>query len=278
MRAFLFDKYNIYYRGYIYMSAASDAREKLIADNITALRIPGLQATRPAADVRYADVRINFKGRSGSKESWLEVKMNHTDNLGNVRVFWDGQKWGTSVRDGITPLKKFMIDLLNTGQGKPQADKFLNDLAAFVSPKSKKLNKNQIKVPTTKGGLAEAGAISRAEMSKFIQLRSGQYFINVPNVNLGELVIKHYNEGKAAPVSYLQAADDFYLMGNLDELGLKRINSDIPVVKGKGNFKMRIGMRTEYYELQPEIKILDMGSSAYSLLSSSKKNPFEGLK
>lgn len=260
------------------MSAASDAREKLIADNITALRIPGLVASRPPADVRYADVKINFTNRSGSKEAWLEVKMNHTDNLGNVRVFWDGKKWGTSTRDGITPLKQFMVDLLNKGQGKQQADRFLADLAAFVSPKTKKLTKTDIKVPTTKGGLAEAGAISREEMAKFVQRRGGQYFINVPNVNLGELVIKHYNEGKAAPVSYLQAADDFYLMGNLDELGIKRIHSGIPVVKGIGNFKMRIGMRTEYYELQPEIKILDMGNSAYSLFSKNKKNPFEGLK
>lgn len=259
------------------MSAASDAREKLIADNITALRIPGLVASRPPADVRYADVKINFTGRSGTKESWLEVKMNHTDNLGNVRVFWDGKKWGTSTRDGITPLKQFMIDLLNKGQGKQQADRFLADLAAFVSPKTKKLTKNDIKVPTTIGGLAEEGAISREEMARFIQRRGGQYFINVPNVNLGELVIKHYNEGKAAPVSYLQAADDFYLMGNLDELGLKRIHS-IPIVKGTGNFKMRIGMRTKYYELQPEIKILDMGDSPYSLFSKNKKNPFEGLK
>jgi hypothetical protein len=238
------------------MSAASDAREKLIADNISALRIPGLVASRPPADVRYADVKINFSGRTGAKESWLEVKMNHTDNLGNVRVFWDGKKWGTSVRDGMTPLKQFMVDL----------------------PKSKKLNKNDIKVPTTKGGLDEPGAISREEMTRFIQRRGGQYFINVPNVDLGELVIKHYNEGKAAPVSYLQAADDFYLMGNLDQLGLKRIHSNIPIVKGMGNFKMRIGMRTEYYELQPEIKILNMGHSLYSLLSSTKKNPFEGLK
>ena len=260
------------------MSAASDAREKLIADNISALRIPGLVASRPPADVRYADVKINFSGRTGAKESWLEVKMNHTDNLGNVRVFWDGKKWGTSVRDGMTPLKQFMVDLLNKGQGKQQADRFLNDLAAFVSPKSKKLNKNDIKVPTTKGGLDEPGAISREEMTRFIQRRGGQYFINVPNVDLGDLVIKHYNEGKAAPVSYLQAADDFYLMGNLDQLGLKRIHSNIPIVKGMGNFKMRIGMRTEYYELQPEIKILNMGHSLYSLLSSTKKNPFEGLK
>ncbi|NDG33540.1 hypothetical protein EB118_26230, partial [bacterium] len=255
------------------MSAASDAREKLIADNISALRIPGLVAIRPPADVRYADVKLNFTNRTVVKETWLEVKMNHTDNLGNVRVFWDGKKWGTSTRDGMTPLKQFMVDLLNKGKGKQQADKFLNDLAAFVSPKTKKLNKNNIKVPTVKGGLAEAGAISREEMAKFIQRRGGQYFINVPNVDLGELVIKHYNSGKAAPVSYLQAADDFYLLGDLDQLNLKKIHTDIPVVTGTGNFKMRIGMRTEYYELQPEIKILKMGHSAYSLLSASKKNP-----
>jgi len=252
------------------MSIASDAREKLIANNINALLIPGLVAVRPVASVKYADVKIDFN----NKTAWLEVKMNHTDNLGNVRVAWNGKEWVTSIKDGLTPLKKFMVDLLNTGLGRQQADSFLKDLAAHVSPKTKVFTKNDIKVPTTKTGLLEPGAISREDMKRFIQKRGTQYFINVSNIDLGKLVTDHYNQGKAAPVSYLQAADDFYLMGELDELNLKQMHSDIPIVKGRGNFKMRIGVRTEYYELQPEIKINDMGDSRYSLYSLNKKNPF----
>lgn len=257
------------------MSVASDAREQLVAAKINELNKKNLVAERPRADVSYADVRVTYTSKTGSrKEAWVEVKMNHTDNLGNVRVSWDGTKWVTSEKGGITPLKKFMTDLLNTGQGKSAADRFLNDLAKFIG----KNGKNDIVVPTTLGGLLLPNAVSHAQMQSFLKTKGTQYFIDVSGVNLGKLVTAHYNEGKSRPVSYMQAADDFYLLGDLDELNLKRIHPGIPKLKGVGSFKMRVGMRTKYYELQPEIKITNMGSSQYSLTGGSgKKNPFEGL-
>lgn len=258
------------------MSAASDAREKLVAAKINDLNMRNLVAERPRADVSYADVKVTYTPKSGPpKEAWIEVKMNHTDNLGNVRVSWNGNKWVTSEKGGITPLKKFMTDLLNTGEGKDAADKFLNDLAKFIG----KNNKNDIVVPTTLGGLLLPNAISHVQMQNFLKTKGTQYFINVSGVNLGKLVTDHYNEGKAKPVSYMQAADDFYLLGDLDELNLKRIHPTLPKLKGIGNFKMRVGMRSRYYELQPEIKITDMGDSRFSLTGGiGKKNPFVGLK
>jgi hypothetical protein len=238
------------------------------------MKIPGLNAERPKADVKYSDVKITFKkGKKAAKTAWVEVKMNHTDNLGNVRVAWNGSRWSASERGGITPLKAFMAHLLNTGKGKAQADKFLNDLAKFVGAK----NKNQIKVPTTDGGLKDPKAVSQAQMQAFLKTRPSQYFIDVDGVDLGKLVTQHYNEGKAEPVAYMQASDDFFMIGNLDSLGIKSKHTDIPHVKGKGMFRMRIGMRTKYYEVQPEIKIKTLGKSKYSLTNPSKKNPFEGL-
>ena len=258
------------------MSGASDARENLVAAKINDLNNQNLVAVRPRADVSYADVKVTYTPKTGrAKEAWVEVKMNHTDNLGNVRISWNGNKWGTSERGGITPLKKFMMDLLNSGKGKESADKFLNDLAKFVG----KNNKNDIVVPTTLGGLALPNAVTHMQMQNFLKTKGTQYFINVADINLGKLVTAHYNSGKSAPVSYMQAADDFYLLGDLDELNLKRIHPTIPKLEGEGNFKMRVGMRTKYYELQPEIKITDMGSSRFSLTGGNgRKNPFEGLK
>jgi len=258
------------------MSAASDARENLVAAKINDLNMRNLEAVRPRADVSYADVKVTYTPKNGPvKEAWVEVKMNHTDNLGNVRISWNGNKWVTSEKGGITPLKKFMMDLLNSGEGKESADKFLNDLAKYIG----KNNKNDIVVPTTMGGLALPNAVTQMQMQNFLKTKGTQYFINVSRVNLGKLVTAHYNEGKTAPVSYMQAADDFYLLGDLDELNLKRIHPTIPKLKGEGNFKMRVGMRTKYYELQPEIKITDMGSSRFSLTGGNgRKNPFEGLK
>jgi hypothetical protein len=67
------------------------------------------------------------------------------------------------------------------------------------------------------------------------------------------------------------------MIGSLDTLGIKNKHHDIPFVKGKGMFRMRIGFRTKFYEVQPEIKIKTMGKSNYSLIDPEKKNPFDGL-
>lgn len=256
------------------MSKASDDHEFAVRDKINQMKISGLKAERPKADVKYSDIKVTLtkKGKS-QKTAWVEVKMNHSDNLGNIRVAWDGNRWSASEKGGITPLKAFMAQLLNSGRGKTQADKFLNDLAKFVGAK----NKNQIKVPTTEGGLKDPKAVTHKQMAAFLKTRSSQYFVDVDNVDLGKLVTKHYNEGKAEPVAYMQAGNDFFLVGSLDDLSIKNKHSDIPFIKGKGMFRMRIGFRTKYYEVQPEIKIKTMGDSKYSLIDSKKKNPFEGL-
>jgi hypothetical protein len=256
------------------LSKASDAHELSVKDSINKMNISGLKAERPPGDVKYSDIKLTYKkGKNTSKTAWVEVKMNHTDNLGNIRVSWDGTKWAASEKGGVTPLKAFMSNLLNSGRGKSQADKFLNDLAKFVGAKSK----NKIKVPSTEGGLKDPAAVSPKQMQEFLKTRNSQYFIDVDNVDLGKLVTKHYNEGKAEPVAYMQAGNDFFMIGSLDTLGIKNKHHDIPFVKGKGMFRMRIGFRTKFYEVQPEIKIKTMGKSNYSLIDPEKKNPFDGL-
>ena len=60
-----------------------------------------------------------------------------------------------------------------------------------------------------------------------------------------------------------------------------KLPDDIPVLGvnklAYGTFKMRIGVRSQYYEVQPEIKIVDMGTSRYSVMPATKKqNPFAG--
>ena len=42
---------------------------------------------------------------------------------------------------------------------------------------------------------------------------------------------------------------------------------------------MRVSLRSEYYEIQPEVKITDMKESKYSAYSASQKlNPFTKKK
>ena len=72
------------------MSAASDKYEHDVAKNID--KIPGVKAVRPSVDTSYADVKVTYK----QVTSWVEVKMNHTDNLSNPRVFYANGRWQTT--------------------------------------------------------------------------------------------------------------------------------------------------------------------------------------
>ena len=86
------------------MSALSDKYERDVATNVN--KIPGVVATRPPGDTAYADVKITYKNVT----SWMEVKMNHTDNLSNPRVFYKDGRWSTTYD---TPAAKAAVALLS---------------------------------------------------------------------------------------------------------------------------------------------------------------------
>lgn len=238
------------------MSAISDKYEKDVAQNIDA--IPGVAAERPTRGVDYPDVNIKYKG----KESWLEVKMNHTDNLSNPRVFYSNGKWQTTYK---TPAAKTAVDILNSST---QTQRFINDIAKYAGIPVK-----DIKIPTTKGGLKEPGAVSLELMKKYFNQGSvNRYIANKENMDLGKVVTEHYTEGKAVEAYYMQAGDDFYRISEKDPF---KLGARVPILKGYGDFKVRISTRSEFYEVQAEIKITNMPDSRYSLKPNTKKlNPF----
>jgi hypothetical protein len=208
--------------------------------------------------VDYPDVKVTFKG----EQTWVEVKMNHTDNLSNPRVYYDDGKWHTTY---TTPAAKAAVKILNESL---QTKKFLKDLAAFTGIPLKSL-----KVPTTKGGLKEPGAVPLAIMKQYFDKPGiNRYIANKENVDLGKVVTEHYTLGKTAPAYYMQAGDDFYRISDKDPF---KLGDKIPLLKGRGDFKVRIGTRSEFYEVQAEIKITDMPDSNYSVKPGTKKlNPF----
>lgn len=238
------------------MSAASDKYEKDVADNVN--KIPSIKATRPPGDTAYADVKIT----KGTVTTWMEVKMNHTDNLSNPRVFYHSGKWQTTYK---TPVAKHAVDILNSS---PAAKKFIKDIAEFSGIPLK-----SIKIPTSKGGLKEEGAVPLDVMKRYFNRPSvNRYIANSPNMDLGKIVTEHYTLGKAEPAYYMQAGDDFYRISNKDPL---KLGSTIPLLAGQGDFKVRVSTRSEYYEVQAEIKIAKMPDSKYSVKpGTSKKNPF----
>jgi hypothetical protein len=248
------------------MSAASDKYEKDVADYLD--NFIGVSAVRPVASPKFPDVLVRYTVNKKMIPAWIEVKMNHTDNLGNTRVSYINGKWTAATP--LDPIKNFAIEYLTKSQ---ETQAFLKDIAKFAGiPDWKNMT-----IPSTKGALANSNAVPRAKMAEYFKTRN-QYILNVPNVNLGELVTRHYLEAKAKPAHYMQAGDDFYMIGTENPLGLP---NDIPVLgvnkPAYGTFKMRIGVRSQFYEVQPEIKIVDMGTSRYSVKpGTTKQNPFAG--
>lgn len=232
---------------------AADRYEREVADYINSLE--NVSATRPKVSTKYSDVIVEYR----SSKAWLEVKMNHTDNLGNTRVSYDGERWVAS-KDG--PINQFSLALLNASE---EANQFVEDLKRFCG-------KTFIKIPTTKGGLADPQAVPLSIMKSFFEERD-RYILRQENVDMGDLVTRHYLEGKMEPAHYMSAGDDLYMIGTENPLGLTR---DLPLISGYGTFKMRISTRSRFYEVQPEIKITELPESAYSVKPGTlKEHPFE---
>lgn len=243
------------------MSAASDLFESNIAKAINAVK--GMKATRPTADTALSDVLIE-KYNNKPAHTWVEVKMNHTDNLSNPRVFYANKKWQTTYK---TPTAKAAVDILNESA---EAKAFIRNIAKFSGiPVAK------IIIPTNKGMLSDPNAVPLEVMRKYFEQPGvNRYIANKQNSPLGELVTAHYTQGKKEPAYYMQAGDDFYLISKKNPLGL---NKKIPVLSGRGDFKVRVATRSEFYEVQAEIKIKDMPHSDYSIKPrTGKRNPFLG--
>jgi hypothetical protein len=238
------------------MSAKSDKYEKDVAKYID--KIIGVKAERPSVGVDYPDVKVKYQ----SKEVWLEVKMSHTDNLSNPRVFYHSGKWQTTYK---TPAAKYTVDILNESI---QTKKFLQNISKFSGIPLK-----QLKLPTTLSGLKEPGAVPLMVMKAYFEQPGvNRYIASKENYNLGKVVTEHYTVGKTQPALYMQAGDDFYLISSKNPLKLPK---NIPVLTGSGDFKVRVATRSQFYEIQAEIKIKDMPDSEYSLMpGTKKKNPF----
>lgn len=224
------------------------------------LRYYDIDAIRPKSGTQYSDVLIEMDG----KKSWLEIKMNHDDNLSNPRVFYDGNIWNTTYSTNVA---KVAIELLNSSS---ITKEFLKSIAKYSKIKNPK-------IPTTKLGLKDSRAVPLKVMKDYFdQPYVNRYILVVDNYDIGKLVTDHYLTGKAEPVYYIQAGDDFYRFGDSNPLNLPE---DIPKFKGTGSFKVRISTRSKFYEVQAEIKIDNIDSSPYSILvDDSKKNPFERFR
>ena len=246
------------------MSAASDKFERDIGKNLNEL-IQQIDrkgyAERPAASTEYADVEMEFR----DKRTWCEIKMNHTDNLSNPRVFYRDGEWQTAYK---TPVAKYAVDILNKSK---DTQRFIEDIAKFSG-----IPLSNLKIPTTKSGLHENGAVPLATMKRFFsKVGVNHYIAEEKNYDLGKIVTEHYTIGKKEPAHYMQAKDDFYMISDENPFGFR----GVPLLKGIGDFRVRIATRSLFYEVQAEIKIKHMANSKFSVAGKTKKkNPFDTIK
>lgn len=249
----------ISFKNFIKESPASNSHEIAVAKAINSFN--GVKATRPNSGTSFSDVKVTL---DSGESSWVEVKMNHTDNLTNARVFFDGKKWDTTS----TATSAFKtVELLNKSS---EAKKFIKSLSKFTGIKNPS-------VPSSKGGLTNLKNAVPADLMKkfFEQPGVTRYIMQEPNINLGRIVTDHFTKSKKEPAFYIQIGDDFYMISKENPLGLP---SDIPKLSGKGMFKVRISTVLSFYQVHQEVKITKLPKSKYSVLKgTTKKNPFENI-
>ena len=242
-------------------SKAADKFERDVAAELVRL---GLDASRPPADPTYADILVKNPGNRVNRV-WIEVKMNHTDNLGNTRASYDGRKWFSApdtkgpMKGKVGPLKVYIAKKL---------DRYAKDFVSKIQKATGKTKLNTNIGPQKN----DPDTVNLEDMKKFMATQKDQYIISIPVKDLDQVVRDHYTYGKAERAYYLQAGDDFYKLSNEDPLG---VASDVPLFRGEGDFRMRVGIRSKQYEIQPEVKVKRMPDSPYSIRpGTKKKNPF----
>lgn len=252
------------FREFLYESKKSDEYEHSLAKYINTVGEPyGLSCVRPAVSTSYSDILLTRNG----KQCWLEVKMNHTDNLSNIRVFYREGKWQSTNNGSVA---KKITEVLNKSE---DAKQFVKDLSEFSG-----IPLNSIYIPTTKGGLSDSNAVPLDVMKKFCDsYKTKRYIIKQDNYNITELVTElvmvHYLNGKIEPAYYIQTGDDFFRLTQRNPLGFNR---NVPKFNGVGIFNVRVSTRSAFYEIQPEIKVKNISrDSEFSFKPNSKKKlPF----
>lgn len=257
------------------MSAASDKHEHDVAKNIDAT-IKGLKAVRPKVASSYPDVMVEYKSFKGSSAVWVEVKMNHTDNLLNTRFIYTNGKWD------LTPAyesaaNRLLCAMWNKNK---EAKQWIEDLKVFLVKNKWKGDIKKLSLHSgKKERAADPNSVSLELMKKFLKTRPTKNICKEASVDVGNLVSLHYLKGKSAVAYYLSSGDDFYYFktsgGKTNPLKIP----DVELFSGTNSIVLRVGDRSDNFELQSEVKLRSLPSTNYSVKPGSKKpNPFRFIQ
>lgn len=280
-------------------SIESDKHERNVANNINIKSKElglGLKAERPKVDTTYSDVRI-VDINNPKIRAWLEVKMNKTDNLSNIRLAYAHNQWRLetevnyaggnefAVHTDIERRQKYpaIVVVLNQLNSDNNVKKLMTDIAIAcnIEPNDLVLTSSQALKLRSLCNDGKKVTPDADELQEFFAKRGNQYICKSELSDLGELIAQNYLIGKAEPVYYIQSEDDLYRTSEENPLGFVGSKGDIPLFNGAGMINARISFRKNSPEtgkprtcdIQPELKLFkDSGEpSPYSVAPNSKK-------
>lgn len=281
------------FKEFLKESKKSDELEMATADHIHTMGEKGglaegrIRAVRPRVNTTYSDVYIQYipKGQSNWNESWLEIKMNHTDNLTNVRMLYKNGLWQCKT-------KALPTNLACSWMNEPgsKASKFIDELVQFMNSNHPRAGggdwtPNNIEIYSTKTDRENSkNAVTYEQLFDFVKkVRKSGYIFDATGINVAEIACKYYTsenegEGKAVAAYYLQTGDDLFRLSSKNPLGWEYFN-ELPEFKDfYGDFKVRVGTRSDNHEIMPELKVYrkSVSASKFSLKPGSKKRlPFK---
>jgi len=297
------------------MATEFDTHEENVANTInnrlkSSSNFAGWTAIKSTKGPKFSDIQI--LNPKGDVVTYVEVKMNHSDNLVNYRFTYGLKKDGEFYFQGKpNPVKELLLKNLD---GSIIGNRFIASLKKY-------LGRNEITIVSTSAGdgfevtpnlvvktkknsprLANANfetnpmevgrypkwktvkrtdsVVSWYEFKDYFRGRNQYIGDFLPkNSTITDIVTMHYNKGKDEPAHYIQTGADFYLMGNEDPLGLNKIyKKSIPQwgAKGSGSFRIALGTAPGKTDMQVEVKAASVTTpSQYGFDKRNlKKNPF----
>lgn len=274
------------FKEFLKESIKSDAYELAMAEHINSLGKPGglcegrIKAKRPQASTQYSDVKVWYIPKKSTSKAfpsdgaWIEVKMNHSDNLVNTRVWFEKNKWHSINQSENS---RYIADWISKND---YTKTWIAELRSFLKNQLNWTEQNikNLIIPKDKAHFGKPNCITPEEMAKFMSTRQDTYFMRNYNVHIFPILEGHLlNGGKAEPASMIQTADDLYRLGRTNFSGFEHF-MDLPIPDAIGNVHARLTLRSNgVIEMKPEVKMTKINNaSKYSLKpGSTKMLPFE---
>tara|TARA_R110002074_G_scaffold7751_6_gene32711 strand:- start:724 stop:1476 length:753 start_codon:yes stop_codon:yes gene_type:complete len=248
------------------MPSKADLHEINVASAINGALPEGYTAKRPKVSSKFSDILIEGPRTT----TWVEVKMNHTDNLHNIRYFYDDGMWQ------VKPEAKSQATdaLLKQINKSPNIKDWVSKMATYMA-ENHGFDPDKLSIYSTKSERSQPHSVSVEQMKEYLAtLPTNNVGETIP-VDVGHIATLHYNFGKAEPAYYMQTGDDFYRLGGKDPL---KLGNAVPQFQTESNrIMLRVSSRTGNFEVQSELKAKKIKRiSKYSVApTTAKQNPFE---